>query len=110
MDSICEEPGIDVSIENDKHAYFLSGESILKEGESSHHAYQLIAGTAKVFRGGDVIATLRAGEYFGSIAAMTSSKRNATVIAETNCVAQRIERKRFLAMVKMDPDMLKKMK
>ena len=114
MDTIEERPVIDASIEvaveNEQHEYYAAGETIIQQGDSSRHACKLIAGEAKVFKSGDVIGTIRPGEIFGAIAALTSARRAASVIANGSCVVQRIERRKFLAMIKLDPGLLAKIK
>ena len=90
--------------------YFLAGDCIIRQGDDDNHAYKLIAGVAKVIKGGDVICTIYPDEYMGSIAALTEIKRNATVVASTDCVVQRIPRDRFTDLIQRNPDILKKIR
>ncbi len=88
--------------------FFQTGEEILKIGESSKHACKLISGTAKVMRNGDVVATIKAGEYFGAIAALTGQKRSATVYAADQCVVEKISKHKFRLMLQTEPGLLDK--
>lgn len=110
VEPIEEELGLFSSVEVKSQAYYITGDKIIVKGDDSHHAYKLIAGTAKVIKNGDVVCTIHAGEYFGSIAALTASKRNATVIASSDCVVQQIPRQRFADLVKRQPHIIEKIK
>lgn len=88
---------------------YASGETIIYNGDDSNHACKLLAGTAKVIREGDVVATIRPGEYFGAIAAITGGKRSATVVAVEHCVVELIDEKDFKVMIENDPELLNKL-
>lgn len=87
---------------------YKSGEIILKQGEKTDFACKLLAGTAKVIREGDVVMTIKAGEYFGAIAAITGGKRAATVIAIERCVVENISNEDFQLLISSNPDLLDK--
>lgn len=99
--------GYQISYETDL-LDFKAGEIILNEGENSRFACKLLAGTAKVIRQGDVVATIKTGEYFGAIAALTGTKRAATVVAVERCVVENIANLDFQAMLQRNPDLLDK--
>ena len=109
-ESLDEGLGLFSTVEIKSQAYFITGDKIIIKGDDSHHAYKLITGTAKVIKSGDVVCTIHAGEYFGSIAALTASKRNATVIASSDCVVQQIPQQRFADLVERQPDIIQKIK
>lgn len=85
-----------------------SGDAIIVDGDSSNFACKLLSGTAKVIRQGDVVATIRPGEYFGAIAAITGSRRSATVVASSRCVVEKIDEKTFKSLIQKNPDLLDK--
>lgn len=104
---VLEKTSYKVSYETDLHD-FKAGEIILNEGDGSSFACKLLVGTAKVIREGDVVATIKAGEYFGAIAALTGGKRAATVIAVERCIVENISNKAFQVMVQNNPELLDK--
>ena len=63
-----------------------------------------------MLREGDVVATIDAGQYFGAIAAITGTKRAATVVASDRCVVEHINKHKFKMMLQSDPDLLDKIK
>ena len=85
-----------------------AGETIIRLGEDSRYACRLISGTARVLRDGDVVATVRPGEIFGAIAAITGGKRIASVIAADNCIVELIEERDFKNMLQEDASLLDK--
>ncbi|MGI8922367.1 MAG: cyclic nucleotide-binding domain-containing protein [Solirubrobacteraceae bacterium] len=57
------------------------GKKLINEGD---YAYELMAieeGTARVERGGEHVADLKAGDFFGEVGVVESERRNASVIA-----------------------------
>lgn len=87
---------------------YKSGQIILKQGEKTDFACKLLVGTAKVIREGDAVMTIKAGEYFGAIAAITGAKRAATVVAIERCVVENISNEDFQVMISNNPDLLDK--
>lgn len=60
------------------------GESLVQEGDFSYDFMAIEEGTAKVLRGGEEVATLGPGDFFGEIGLIEKEKRTATVVAETD--------------------------
>jgi CRP-like cAMP-binding protein len=52
---------------------------VIKEGDSGREFFVLIDGTAEVERGGKKVADLGAGDFFGEIALIAKTPRNATI-------------------------------
>lgn len=92
--------------ENVDLVMYNTGETILVEGDSTQHACQLISGTAKVIRQGDVVATIHSGDYFGAIAALTSNRRSAAVVASELCVVRNISKHKFRLLLQTNPEIL----
>lgn len=63
--------------------------AILVQGQDSHHEILfLVKGTAIVELQGNVVGTVKAGEWFGELAAILHTPRTATVRAVTPCEVQ----------------------
>ena len=60
-----------------------AGKEIVTEGTFGHEFFLIVEGEASVRRNGRRIAALGPGQYFGELAVLSRSVRNASVIAET---------------------------
>jgi len=75
--------------ESAKERRFEAGAPIVSAGEPGHGFYLIINGRVEVKRGDRTIATLGPGDYFGELALIRETPRNATVVAKdpTTCLA-----------------------
>ena len=79
---------------------FEGGSAIVKQGDSGETLFILIAGKARVARGGRTVARLRPGDFFGELAVLDERPRTASVVADTpvRCVVlHRDELRKILA-------------
>ena len=60
-----------------------AGTVLCKEGSLGREFFVIVDGVAEVTKGGKRLATRQAGEFFGEIALLTTTKRTATVTAKT---------------------------
>jgi len=60
-----------------------SGHDVVREGETDPGLFVIASGSAIVFRGGQQVASLGAGDYFGELSLFDAAPRNATVRANT---------------------------
>jgi CRP/FNR family cyclic AMP-dependent transcriptional regulator len=60
-----------------------AGKDIVTEGSAGHEFFMILDGEAKVKHGQKVVASLGEGDYFGELAVLDRSPRNATVTAAT---------------------------
>lgn len=60
-----------------------AGKVLVKEGDYAHEFMAIEEGEAEVVRGGERLATLGPGDFFGEIAVLEKTLRTATVIATT---------------------------
>jgi CRP-like cAMP-binding protein len=60
-----------------------AGKVLVSEGSAGHEFFVIVDGTARVSRHGQQVATLGPGRFFGDLALLDRSPRNATVTAET---------------------------
>ena len=77
------------------HLEVPAGEELTREGEEGREFIVLLDGEVEVRRGGQAIATLGPGSYFGEIALIEQQPRTATVIAKTPVSAEVIGRSGF---------------
>lgn len=81
--------------------YRKTGERVLSIGDISNGcAYYINSGTVRVIKGGQEIATLGAGSFFGEIALITDEPRNATVEIVENAELQVFLKDDFLTLLK----------
>ncbi len=74
-------------LELSKIRKYLSGETIIKEGELDSWIYFLISGKLKVVKGGkDLCALQQTGELFGEMCIIDGSPRSASVVADVDSV------------------------
>jgi CRP/FNR family transcriptional regulator, cyclic AMP receptor protein len=55
------------------------GKVLIKEGDTGREFFVLIEGTAEVARGGKKVASIGPGDFFGEIALISKTPRNATI-------------------------------
>ena len=59
------------------------GKVLIQEGDTGREFFVLIDGTAEVSRGGKKVATIGPGDFFGEIALISKTPRNATITTTT---------------------------
>jgi CRP-like cAMP-binding protein len=60
-----------------------AGQVLIQEGHGAYDFFVIVAGEAEVSRGGQVVAKLGAGDYFGELGLLDPALRDATVTAHT---------------------------
>ena len=63
---------------------YAAGETIVREGDPGDHLYVVLDGTVRAERGGRVLKTFGAGEFFGEVAVLDGRSRSADVVAESD--------------------------
>ena len=61
--------------------HYLPDEVVIREGDIGHELFLISDGEVKVERGGNEVARLGAGDFFGELALLSGDPRNATVVA-----------------------------
>lgn len=59
------------------------GKHLVDEGGYAYDLWAIIEGTAQVIVGGEVVAELSTGDFFGEAGVLEKQQRNATVVAKT---------------------------
>jgi CRP/FNR family cyclic AMP-dependent transcriptional regulator len=84
-----------------------AGETIFAEGKKGllfrDKMYLLISGDVELVMKKKVIATLKAGEIFGELAAIDGASRTASAVAKTNCRVIGLDEKQFYAALRKKP-------
>jgi CPA2 family monovalent cation:H+ antiporter-2 len=71
------------------------GKTLAREGDFGHEFFVIVDGTAEVVRGGDRIAELGPGDFFGEMALLSGGRRNGDVVAVDFCRFLVLERRDF---------------
>ena len=81
-----------------------AGKVLAREGDFGEEFFLIDAGTAQVTRGGEAIAELGAGDFFGEMALLEADRRNATVTAKTPMSLIVMTRASFRALDRDHPE------
>jgi len=76
-----------------------AGTEILREGEGGDVFYLIGSGQVDVIHGGELVATLGTGQYFGEIALLHDVPRTATCVARRDAELYELERQVFVSAV-----------
>lgn len=88
---------------------FPAGETLARQGQNGHEFMVIVEGTARVEISGQTVATLGQGDFFGEIALLDGGPRTATVVAETDLVAEVIGQREFAGLVEDSPQLAKQL-
>ena len=80
-----------------------AGKDLVVEGQYGHEFFLILDGTATVRRNGRKVATLGPSEYFGELAVLARSVRNATVTADTPMTLLVLGQREFAAVIEEVP-------
>jgi small-conductance mechanosensitive channel len=107
--SVLSEEEIGEVAERLQYAPFARGDVITKQGNIAHWLYIIAFGEVEVRYepaggGAQVLATLRAGQFFGEMALLTGDGRSATVVAKTDVECYRLDRPSFQGLLLSRPE------
>ncbi len=80
-----------------------AGRVLAREGAFGQEFFIIDTGTAEVTRGGEAIAELGAGDFFGEMALLEEDRRTATVTAKTPMLLIVMTRSNFRALDRTQP-------
>jgi len=86
-----------------------AGKEFIKEGTAAREAFIVIEGTASVWRGGKLIASVDKGAIMGEMALLAGVTRSATVRAETDMTLEVLNRREFEQLLDENPSLARKL-
>jgi CRP/FNR family transcriptional regulator, cyclic AMP receptor protein len=81
------------------------GAVLIEQGASDSDLFLILRGVFSVAIDGRVVAKLGAGQHVGEMAALTDSRRSATVVAMEEAVVARVGKGEFFALAGRFPDL-----
>lgn len=85
-----------------------AGKQFITEGTPGREAFIILEGTATVRRGNRLVATVGPGEVLGEMAAVANLHRTATVTAQTDMIAEVLDRREFSSLLDQNARISKK--
>jgi small-conductance mechanosensitive channel/CRP-like cAMP-binding protein len=90
-------------------APYLKGDILVRQGATGERLYIIVEGRGDVLVENEAeerakVAELGPGDFFGEMALMTGEPRTATVVAKTNMLTYRLDRRAFRDMLAARPD------
>ena len=86
-----------------------AGDIIINEGASDTEVFTLLSGSAQVISDETIVGKIETDEIFGAIAALTGTKRTASIVAETDCTALVVQSHHFKNLIAVRPDTVTKL-
>jgi CRP/FNR family cyclic AMP-dependent transcriptional regulator len=84
---------------------FGPGQRVVEEGLRGETFFVVLAGHAKVIRGGRKIGDVVPGDFFGELSALDGGPRSASVVAETPMRLLRLFRHTLVGLVEEEPQL-----
>ena len=82
------------------------GETIFTEGEAGDEMFSVLKGTVSIGKGGRVIATVTAGQYFGVVSFLLTTPRIADAMAQDDVELVMISRQNITHLMNESPDFI----
>jgi CRP/FNR family transcriptional regulator, cyclic AMP receptor protein len=83
---------------------FPAGQELTREGERGRQFFVLLEGTVNVRKGGDEVATMKKGDFFGETALVSHGARTATVTATAPVRALVVTDRSFRSLLGRSPN------
>ena len=87
---------------------YKKGDVIIEEGTEGDEVFTLLNGTARVMSNGEEVGEMHKDEIFGAIATLTNTKRNATIVATSDCDTLVATKENFRSILDTRPDIVQK--
>lgn len=89
---------------NPEFKHYDAGDVIIEEGTEGDEVYTLMTGTTKVVSNNIEVGEVNKNEIFGAIAALTNTKRTASIVATSNCETIVVKSDNFMELLRARPD------
>lgn len=83
--------------------HYKEGENIIEEGTDGDEVYTLMSGTTSVMINNTEVGSVKKDEMFGTIAALTNTKRTASVVATSDCEVIVVKSNNFKELLEARP-------
>jgi len=82
------------------------GETIFTEGDAGDQMFSVLKGTANLWKGGRIIATVTAGQYFGVVSFLLATPRIAVAVAQDDVELVMITRQNITNLMNESPEFI----
>lgn len=107
--SACTKEELELVASNTTEHRSKAGDVLTSEGRSGHEFVVIVEGTAKVMIGDREIALLGPGDFFGEVALLDDGPRTASVVAESDLLAQVSSQREFSELIAGAPNLARKL-
>jgi len=87
-------------------ARYSPGDTIFTEGDAGDQMFSMLKGNVTIWKGGRIIATVTAGQYFGVVSFLLSTPRIAAAVAQDDVELVMITRKNITDLMNESPDFI----
>ena len=87
-----------------------AGKRLVSEGKFGYEFFVIENGTAEVVRGGEHLADLGPGDFFGEMALLGDTERNASVLAATELTAMVMSERGFRHLARTQPELAERIR
>ena len=94
---------------NPEFRHYDKDDVIIEEGTEGNEVFTLMAGTTKVISNGIEVGEVNKNELFGAIAALTNTKRTASIIATSACETIVVKKDNFHGLLTARPDTIEQL-
>ena len=94
---------------NPEFRHYDDGDVIIKEGTEGDEVFTLMSGTTKVVSNNVEVGEINKNEIFGAIAALTNTKRTASIVATSNCETIVVKNDNFRGLLAARPDTIEQL-
>ena len=92
-----------------EYRYYSEGDVIIEEGTEGDEVFTLITGSAKVMVNNTEVGEVNQDEIFGAIAALTNTRRTASIVATSECETIVVKSESFRSLLLGRPDTVQKL-
>lgn len=92
-----------------EYRYYSEGDVIIEENTAGDEVFTLLSGSAKVMVNTTEVGVVEQNEIFGAIAALTNTKRTASIVAISDCETIVVKSDSFRSLLMARPDTVQKL-